>query len=101
MHGLYDDANEEREAAQSESNEESLALDGFEEGIVDSGPYCYCDGPDDGTKMLKCDGRDCPRVWFHYRCLGIDTEPEANEWYCDECERAMLEYSCASGLTGE
>ena len=30
--------------------------------------YCWCNGKDDGTPMVQCDGCD---EWFHSNCMGI------------------------------
>lgn len=49
--------------------------------------YCYCGGPDSG-RMLACDGEDCEREWFHFKCVGIDEAPKEKKWYCDNCTTA-------------
>ena len=29
-------------------------------------------------------GSECQNEWFHYQCVGLDTEP-AGDWFCSEC----------------
>ena len=49
-------------------------------GIVTSGSmsevYCYCQGPDDGSKMIHCENENCKSgQWFHFKCLHITRAP--------------------------
>lgn len=46
--------------------------------------YCYCDGGSSG-QMVACDGAHCAREWFHLDCLGLDSPPKSETWYCDRC----------------
>lgn len=47
--------------------------------------YCYCDGVSSG-EMVACDGDHCVREWFRLECLGLDSPPKTDRWYCDDCE---------------
>lgn len=47
--------------------------------------YCFCRKGEFG-RMISCDSPDCKFVWFHYPCLNLDPEFEAEEWYCPDCE---------------
>lgn len=47
--------------------------------------YCYCNGIDDGSKMICCDNDNCSSgQWFHYKCAGIKRAPRG-KWFCREC----------------
>jgi hypothetical protein len=48
-------------------------------------PYCFCGAPDN-DEMVACDGKGCPREWFHYVCVGLtqETVPKG-KWFCDDC----------------
>ncbi|CEH14203.1 chromatin remodeling protein [Ceraceosorus bombacis] len=48
--------------------------------------YCYCDQVSYGD-MVACDNDDCPREWFHYSCVGLDSAPRS-KWYCLFCAPA-------------
>lgn len=38
--------------------------------------YCYCNGVDDGSKMICCDNDECSSgQWFHYKCVNIKRAP--------------------------
>ena len=50
---------------------------------VEEGLFCICREPAYGT-MIACDGPECQNEWFHYQCVGLDTEP-AGDWFCSEC----------------
>ena len=47
--------------------------------------YCLCNGPSSG-KMVACDGTKCSREWFHLECVGLDSVPTVEKWFCDDCE---------------
>lgn len=36
--------------------------------------YCYCGDVEYGD-MVACDGEDCLREWFHYKCIGWRQAP--------------------------
>ena len=44
--------------------------------------YCICRCPDDGSKMIQCDGKNCTE-WFHQSCIGSNTI-ERKKWYCSK-----------------
>eukprot|EP00937_MAST-01D_sp_MAST-1D-sp2_P003509 g3509.t1 len=48
----------------------------------------------EGGDLLLCDG--CPEA-FHLGCIGLDAEPEADEWFCDarKCGGPKLERASA------
>lgn len=47
--------------------------------------YCFCNGPSFG-RMVACEYEKCPHQWFHFKCVGLVTEPEGN-WFCSKtCE---------------
>ncbi|KAH3663811.1 hypothetical protein OGAPHI_005214 [Ogataea philodendri] len=49
--------------------------------------YCFCRGPSMG-KMIACDNSSCPIEWFHYKCVGLYTEPTTSRWFCSpDCEQ--------------
>ncbi|TDL23603.1 hypothetical protein BD410DRAFT_786842 [Rickenella mellea] len=48
--------------------------------------YCICEGTDDGTPMIKCEG-DCKK-WYHFRCVSL-SEREAEDialYICPSCQ---------------
>lgn len=47
--------------------------------------YCYCNTSESGGPMIACDGEQCEREWFHFKCVGIDEAPKEKQWYCDDC----------------
>ncbi|KAK0429097.1 hypothetical protein QR680_011188 [Steinernema hermaphroditum] len=46
--------------------------------------YCICQGPDDGSKMIACDGCN---EWFHCRCIRFKESMEAETFFCRECRK--------------
>jgi len=49
--------------------------------------YCYCNGMDDGSKMILCENEDCMSgQWFHLKCLNMKRAPKGS-WYCNECQK--------------
>lgn len=42
-----------------------------------------CNGQDDGTPMIGCDG-GCD-AWYHWECVGIKSPPNAANWFCKSC----------------
>jgi hypothetical protein len=57
----------------------------------DSSDYCGVCG--EGGRLLICDG-DCLQA-FHLRCLGMNSEPKTEKWYCDTCRRAQAKAAAA------
>lgn len=47
--------------------------------------YCYC-GQVSWGEMVACDGRSCPKEWFHLACVELNAPPEG-KWYCNECSK--------------
>lgn len=47
--------------------------------------FCICQKPDDGTKMIGCDG-GC-KNWFHIKCMGISAEDQRgiSMFICTNC----------------
>lgn len=42
-----------------------------------------CSSPQQNQNMIGCDSCD---DWYHFRCVGIDSEPpNRQKWYCPEC----------------
>ncbi|KAJ5109698.1 Zinc finger PHD-type [Penicillium argentinense] len=60
-----------------------------EEGAEDTEVYCTCRTVSHGD-MVACDNIKCPYEWFHWKCVGLTTEPQG-KWYCDECRKTMGE----------
>jgi hypothetical protein len=52
---------------------------------VENEKYCTCQGVSYGD-MIECDSQSCKYKWFHFKCVGLEHEPEG-KWYCSaECE---------------
>ncbi|RKP38022.1 the Ing1 Phd finger in complex with A histone H3k4me3 peptide, partial [Dimargaris cristalligena] len=45
--------------------------------------YCYCNQVSYG-EMVACDDENCDIEWFHYQCVGLNSQPKG-KWYCSEC----------------
>lgn len=54
-----------------------------EEGEGDDKKYCTCHSVSYGN-MVACDNDSCPHEWFHWSCVGINSEPKG-AWFCPEC----------------
>ena len=52
----------------------------------DNPVYCLCNEPEYG-KMVKCSNDECPREWFHYKCVNLKKKPKKTrkDWFCSEC----------------
>ena len=35
--------------------------------------------------MIACDDPNCPIIWFHMECIGMEKDPEG-EWICSVCK---------------
>jgi len=51
--------------------------------------FCSCEGRDDGSPMIKCDG-DCD-TWYHLRCIDVseDDAGEIDAYFCSNCETKL------------
>eukprot|EP00761_Pharyngomonas_kirbyi_P004862 gb/GECH01004867.1/.p1 GENE.gb/GECH01004867.1/~~gb/GECH01004867.1/.p1 ORF type:complete len:263 (+),score=72.08 gb/GECH01004867.1/:1-789(+) len=45
--------------------------------------YCICNRVSFG-QMVACDNTECPREWFHFQCVGLESTPKG-KWYCPDC----------------
>ncbi|KAG8963989.1 hypothetical protein FRC03_002327 [Tulasnella sp. 419] len=61
------------------------------EDSEDDGPVaCICREPEDGRRMVRCDG--C-RSWFHQICVDILDENQLDDfWYCWKCSRDAVSF---------
>ncbi|KKA26118.1 hypothetical protein TD95_004699 [Thielaviopsis punctulata] len=50
----------------------------------DNKKYCLCQKVSFGD-MVACDNDDCPYEWFHWSCVGLESEPNGT-WYCPVCD---------------
>ena len=46
--------------------------------------YCTCNDIEYG-KMVACDHPKCSIVWFHFKCVNLQTNP-GGKWYCPNCQ---------------
>lgn len=46
-------------------------------------PMCVC-GKGSYGDMVKCDGLNCLIEWFHFKCVGILSQPDGT-WLCPDC----------------
>ncbi|PHH63688.1 hypothetical protein CDD81_5560 [Ophiocordyceps australis] len=53
----------------------------------DDKKYCLCHNVSYGD-MVACDNDDCPYEWFHWSCVGLESEPNGT-WYCPECAKKL------------
>ena len=47
-----------------------------------------CKIQDDGSPMIGCD--DCDD-WYHWECVGINEDPQEDEWFCPRCNAKRIE----------
>eukprot|EP00727_Mastigamoeba_balamuthi_P007576 m51a1_g3439 hypothetical protein (242) ;mRNA; f:651913-652983 len=45
--------------------------------------YCICQQVSFG-EMVACDNKKCRYEWFHFQCVGLQTQPKG-KWYCPQC----------------
>jgi inhibitor-of-growth protein 1 len=45
--------------------------------------YCLCSKPSFGS-MIKCDNDECMIEWFHFECVGLNSQPKG-KWFCPTC----------------
>lgn len=50
----------------------------------EEGAYCICQQSLDNSPMVACDDPSCPIEWFHWKCVGVDSEP-TGKWFCSGC----------------
>lgn len=48
--------------------------------------WCVCRKPDDGSKMVMCDNKNCKIKWFHRICLDIKRLPK--RFICTDCKKS-------------
>ncbi|XP_071081072.1 uncharacterized protein [Haliotis cracherodii] len=46
--------------------------------------FCTCRTPEDGSKYVGCDGKECTVRWFHFKCVGLVRKPKG-KWFCKDC----------------
>lgn len=46
--------------------------------------FCYCRKGEFG-RMVACDNPHCKVEWFHFKCVGLTSEPTGS-WYCPDCK---------------
>lgn len=68
----------------TKSNEVSVDIENTEDQDLEP-RYCICNDVSYGD-MIACDNDDCPKQWFHCKCVHISVPPKG-KWYCStECE---------------
>ena len=65
-----------------------LLTSGSPRRVIEVQVYCYCQYPDDGSKMVACDG-ECGN-WFHVKCINA-TVHRNRKWHCKICTSSWLE----------
>ncbi|KAF0770808.1 Uncharacterized protein FWK35_00009164 [Aphis craccivora] len=55
--------------------------------------YCFCNEVA-YDKMIGCDNSKCRYEWFHYECVGIESEPKHEKWYCPVCVVKLKRKRC-------
>lgn len=61
---------------------------GFDIPVDPSEPvYCTCRKVQFGN-MICCDNTSCRIEWFHFSCVGLDSQPRG-KWYCEECKETL------------
>ena len=49
----------------------------------DGDTFCFCQKGEFG-QMVACDNPACKIEWFHFKCVGLTSEPTGS-WYCPDC----------------
>ncbi|CAD6192095.1 unnamed protein product [Caenorhabditis auriculariae] len=50
----------------------------------DEQSWCFCKDGSSDSRMIACDGPNCPTLWFHFDCVGLHSEPDG-KWFCPGC----------------
>ncbi|KAI1177424.1 inhibitor of growth proteins N-terminal histone-binding-domain-containing protein [Nemania sp. FL0916] len=87
------DADKDEEMPDRDDDEDVSGSDGVS-GIDDEEDeegkrYCLCQAVSYGD-MVACDNTSCPYEWFHWSCVGLESEPEGR-WYCPSCSAERAE----------
>ena len=53
--------------------------------------YCYCRYPDNGYKMVCCDGKDGGE-WLYVECINTALKKQ-EKWYCKNCHPSYVTLS--------
>jgi len=65
---------------------DATMLDVDDDEREDDKKYCVCQSVSYGD-MVACDNEKCPYEWFHWRCVGLKSEPKGT-WICPVCTEA-------------
>lgn len=83
--GSMDD-DEALAAAKGEgAGDEDMEDAAYDEDNEDNAAYCICQKPSFGN-MVACDNDKCELEWFHWECVGLQSEPRGR-WLCPICEK--------------
>ena len=52
--------------------------------LINIKDFCYHRCPEDGTPMVRCDGKDCGE-WLHINCINSKIE-KGSKWFCKNCK---------------
>lgn len=44
--------------------------------------FCFCNYVSYGN-MVRCDNPNCPKQWFHFSCVGLNSLPKG-KWFCSK-----------------
>ena len=80
---------EEHIEEEEEEEEESETTKTVEQGEEGTNPLTTTNGEECGVcgeigNLLLCDG-PCIRG-FHLQCIGLESQPDSDKWYCDDCD---------------
>ena len=60
--------------------------------LIDAAEYandrwCHCQAIYNrrGPSMIQCNNVKCPMGWYHNKCLGLDEDFAAEDWFCYQC----------------
>lgn len=81
---LVSSAIPQKDEMKDEIKEKKILLDKPIDNIkLENEPlYCFCRGPSFG-KMVACENEKCPNEWFHFKCVGLTSEPKGL-WFCSK-----------------
>ncbi len=66
--------------------------------LLNSQPkFCYCHANlHDPRTMVRCNGVECEKRFFHYQCAKVAGEADKPDWLCVECEIKKCESELAN-----
>lgn len=66
----------------------------------DDNKNCFCRKEDVDDEYIKCSDPDCRIVWFHLKCVKLNSKTvPTGDWFCPRCQG--LDHYCICGKNGK